>query len=173
MALVLRHSAVSTKLFPGVSFMTLHNALNDQVKAVLGERSATDVLTEDEGQKLEDWIAASARGKNPATDEEISDKVVHVLMLKLRNAVNKKRKYGPGTIRLTAAEMRFTTEQGAKVSGTWLAKFQARHPRVRPMKERNADVKRTKKQNEGVVEKHFFGEYGIQASLEFVIRMRI
>ena len=158
-------AAVSTKLFPGVSVMTLHNALNDQIKAVLGERYATDVLTEDEEQKLEDWIAASARGKAPATDEEISDKVV--LMLKLRKAANKKRKYGPGTIRLTAAETRLATEQGAEVSGTWLAKFQARHPRVRPMKERNADVTRTKKQNEGVVEKHFFGEYGVQASLEF------
>ena len=35
------------------------------------------------------------------------------------------------------------------------------------MKERNADVTRTKKNNEGVVEKHFYGEYGVQASLEF------
>jgi hypothetical protein len=61
-------AAVSTKLFPGVSVMTLHNALNDQIKAVLGERYATDVLTEDEEQKLEDWIAASARGKAPASN---------------------------------------------------------------------------------------------------------
>jgi hypothetical protein len=144
-------ATVSTWLFPGVTYQVLNNALRDKIKAVSGTRYATEVLTEDEEQKLQDWIVASARGKSPATDVEISEKVV--LMLKLRKAFNKKRKYGTrtGTIGLTPAEMRLATEQGAEVSGTWLARFQARHPLVRPMKERNADVTRTKKQNEGVV----------------------
>ena len=41
------------------------------------------------------------------------------------------------------------------------------------MKERNADVTRTKKQNEGVIDKHFFGEYGIQKSLESISRINM
>ena len=156
---------VSTGLFPGVWFAVITNALNDKIKAVLGERYATDVLTKEEEQKLEAWIVGSARGKDPATNEDISDKVV--LMLKARKADNRKRHGGPGTVKLTEAEDRLATARGAEVSLTWLANFAARHPRVRPMKERNADVTRTKKQNEGVVDKHFYGEYGVQASLEF------
>ena len=158
-------ATVSTKLFPGVTFQMVNNALADNIKAVLSERYATEVLTKDEEQKLEEWIIGCARGKDPATDEEISQKVV--LMLKARKADNRRRKGGPGTIKLTLAEARLATERGAEVSHTWLTNFQARHPRVRPMKERNADVTRTKKQNEGTVTKHFDGKYGVCASLEF------
>ena len=51
------------------------------------------------------------------------------------------------------------------VSGTWLSNFAANHPEVSKQRERNADACLTKKQNEGTVEKHFYGEYGVVASL--------
>ena len=117
-------ATVSTKLFPGLTFQMVNNALNDNIKAVLGERYATDVLTKDEEQKLEEWIILSARGKDPATDEEISEKVV--LLLKARKADNRRRKCGPGTVLLTLAEHRLATERGAEVSHTWLSNFAAR-----------------------------------------------
>jgi len=158
-------ACVSTKLFPGVTWVVLHNALHSRIKALDGERYATEVLTPAEETALADWIAGSARGKDPATNDEISDKVV--LMLKARKADNRKRSYGTGTIPLTEREKRLATARGAAVSKTWLSNFAARHPHVRPMKEQNADVTRTKKQNEGVVDKHFYGEYGVQASLEY------
>ena len=60
-------ATVTTQLFPGVTYSMLHNALNNKIKALLGERYATDILTVDEGSKLEEWIAACARGKSPAT----------------------------------------------------------------------------------------------------------
>ena len=58
-------ATVTTQLFPGVTYSMLHNALNNKIKALLGERYATDILTVDEGSKLEEWIAACARGKSP------------------------------------------------------------------------------------------------------------
>jgi hypothetical protein len=36
---------VSLKLFPGVSIQVLNNALHDNIKRLLGQRYATDVLT--------------------------------------------------------------------------------------------------------------------------------
>ena len=109
-------ATVSTMLFPGVSYMMVENAKADKIKAVLGERWATDVLTKEEQLKLVDWIVGCARGKAPATDEEISEKVVQ--LLKARKADNRRRKGGPGTIKLTLAENRLATERGAEVSHT-------------------------------------------------------
>ena len=50
----------------------------------------------------------------------------------------------------------------------WLTNFQAEHPEVKRKKVRAADATRTKKQNEGTVEKHFSGEYGVAASLKSI-----
>ena len=159
------HVTVGFRIFPSVTVNSLKNALGDKIKRLLDLRLATDVLTKAEEDALEEWIISSAHGKAPATNDDISKKVV--TMLKARKADIKRRKHGPGTIALTEAEDRLATERGAFVSITWLSNFAAKHPKVRPMKERNADVTRTKKQNEGVVTKHFYGEYGVQASLEF------
>ncbi len=74
----------------------LNNALNDKIKSLLGQRLATDVLTSAEEQALVEWIQASARGKDPAKNEDISEKVV--IMLKARRAENKKRKHCPGCV---------------------------------------------------------------------------
>jgi hypothetical protein len=156
--------ALSTGLFPGILRTKLHTAMQGNNKRLNGDRKETDVLTKAEELALVDWIVASARGKDPATDEEISAKVV--AMLKARRADNRRRGHGTGTIKLTRAEDRLAIEAGAEVSNTWLSGFAARHSTVVRKKERNADATRTKKQNEGVVTKHFYGAYGIQASLQ-------
>eukprot|EP00966_Prymnesium_polylepis_P263251 6080612-Prymnesium_polylepis.1 len=63
---------------------------------VAGERYATDVLTKGEEVQLVAWIRGSARGKDPATDEDISEKIV--AMLKARRLDNRRRKQGPGSV---------------------------------------------------------------------------
>lgn len=153
-------------IFPGVTRNKLQKALNGQNKRLAGGRKATDILTKDEELKLVEWMKSSARGKDPATDAEVSEKVV--IMLKARRAEHKKNKHGKGTVALTPFEERLAVERGAEVSKTWIQGLAGRHPTLDKKKERNADATRTKKQNEGVVEKHFFGEYGIQASLESI-----
>ena len=60
------------------------------------------------------------------------------------------------------------TVANAEVNLTWLSSFQAGHPQVKRQKVRSADASRTKKQNEGTVQKHFFGEYGVGASLKSI-----
>ena len=66
-------AVVSTKLFPGVTKMMVHNAINGRVKALLGVRYQSDVLTKEEELKLCDWIAACARGKDPVKDGAVGE----------------------------------------------------------------------------------------------------
>jgi len=66
-------AVVSTKLFPGVTKMMVHNAINGRDKALLGVRYQSDVLTKEEELKLCDWIAACARGKDPVKDGAVGE----------------------------------------------------------------------------------------------------
>ena len=159
-------AAIKTGLFPGLSKNSLHTAIHGGNKRVNEERLEHEILTEKEQSDLVGWITSSARGKDPATSAEISDQVV--MMLKARKLDNKRRRHGHGCVKLTPAEARLVTESNAEVSHVWLTNFAAKHPTVRPKKVRSADATRTKKQNEGVVHKHFHGEFGVVASLESV-----
>ena len=161
--------AISTGLFPGVRRNLLHNTMNGKgrlAKKEQGVRALWDVLTDNEERALANWIIESGRGKDPPTDADVSDQVV--IMLKARRLDNRHRKHSPGTIPLTTAEQRLVTEADAEVSHIWLSKFAGRHPEVAKQKERNADASRTKKQNEGVVKKHFDGEFGVVESLKSI-----
>ena len=160
-------ATVSLGLFPGVSRNQLNNALQGRTKMLHEDaRHAQSVLTRNERHALAQWVANSAINKNPATDADISKQVV--LMLRARRADNRRRRHGRGCIPLTKPEARLADEAGAEVSHVWLTKWQAQFPWVSKQKERNADAARTKKQNEGVVYKHFYGEFGIVASLESI-----
>ena len=156
-----------TGLFPLVSAQQIHNALQGKVKLLSDSaRHAQAVLTSAERSALATWIEACAINKNAAKDEHISAQVV--LMLKARRIDNQQRKHGRGTIPLTERETRLVTVANAHVSHTWLTHFNAEFPHLQRKGERNADSARTKKQNEGVVTKHFYGEFGIVASLESI-----
>ena len=160
---------LSTGLFPGVTRNKLHNLLNGQGRLAKKEqnvRQSWEILTPAEETKLVQWIIGCGKGKDPATDADISDQIV--LMLKARRADNRRRNHGRGTVPLTDKEQRLVTEADAEVSKLWLQKLAGRHPEVSKQKERNADASRTKKQNEGVVEKHFHGEYGVVESLRSI-----
>ena len=52
-------ATVKTSLFPGVKWNQVQNALNDNIKAISGDRYATDVLTNFEEQRLVEWIVGN------------------------------------------------------------------------------------------------------------------
>ena len=105
---------LKTGLFPGVTYNQLDYALAGQNKRLSGDRNQHDVLTTAERQQLAGWVMSSARGKDPATNAEVSDKVV--LVLKGRQLDNKKRRHCTGTVALTDAEKRLVTAAGTEVS---------------------------------------------------------
>ena len=65
---------VSSMLFVPVGVNELHNLLTGRTKHFFDQRKSTDVLTKDEERKLAAWITDSARGKDAATDLDISDR---------------------------------------------------------------------------------------------------
>ena len=134
--------ALKTQLFPGVTRRQLDYALAGQNKRLEGGRKERDVLTTAEQQRLAEWIMSSARGKDPATNADISEKVV--IMLKARRLDNKRRKHASGSVALTTHEQRLVTEADAEVSLVWRSSFQAAHPQVKRQKVRAADATRTK-----------------------------
>ena len=159
--------AISTALFAGVGRNLLHNTMNGKgrlAKKEQGVRESWDILTDNEERALASWMIESGRGKDPPTDADVSCQII--LMLKARQLDNRRRKHRLGTIPLTTAEQRLVAD--AEVSKLWLQKFAGRHPDVAKLKERNADSSRTKKQNEGVVQQHFDGEFGVVASLKSI-----
>jgi len=165
-------AALNTGLFPGIGYTLLHKTIHGTsrlAKREQGMREAWQILTDVEELALVEWIISSGRGKDPPTDEDVGRQII--LMLKARKHDNKQRKHGRGTVPLTTAETRLVTEANAEVSHIWLQKFAGRHPEVSKQKERNADASRTKKQNEGVVEKHFNGEFGVVESLKSIGNM--
>jgi autotransporter adhesin len=150
----------------------LDKALAGKLVYCNSDRREDSILTELEAERLITWIKGCAQNTNPAFDAEISQQVIK--MLRVRWTFNKTKKHSKvaGCIPLTAAEMRLVRQEKAEVSRTWLTNFQARSGIIAKdgvgvgiKGVRNADVTRTKKQNEGVVEQHIYGEFGVQAEL--------
>ena len=63
----------------------------------------SQILTNTERRKLADWILACVDGHNPKDRTQVSAKIKQ--MLRARHASNKKKKWGAGTIRLSAREV--------------------------------------------------------------------
>jgi hypothetical protein len=157
---------------PSVTRNVLQKALDGELKYCNGERKNDSILTELETKELIKWIQDSAKNTNPAIDSEVSEKVINILRCRWAFNVKKRHSKFAGCVPLTDAEMRLVRTPNAEVSHTWLQNFQARSRLVAddgvgvgPKGVRNADATRTKKQNEGVVEQHFHGVFGVEAEL--------
>lgn len=152
--------------FPGVTYNVLHKALKGSCKYAAGERHKNAILTQKESDRLVEWMQARAQNTNPCMDAAVSEKVVEIL--RARWAANKKLKHSKklGCVPLSDAEHRLVFTRGAEVSHVWLQRLAARRDQeIEKKGVRNADATRSKKQNEGVVNKHFYGEYGLEAEL--------
>lgn len=153
-----------------VSVPQLDNALNGRTKW-LTQRLDYDILTETEDKRLEEWLLASAKNDCAAKEQqhagikEVSAKVIQ--LLKARWAYNKTKNHSvkSGCVPLTKAEKRLAFELHAEVSHVWWQRWLARHPKVQVKGESNIEDNRSKKQNEHTVQKHFYGEFGIEAEL--------
>lgn len=128
-------------------------------------RTQKDILTESEQQKLASSVIQSARNINPAKLSELSEKVVK--LLRARKQYNKSRGGGKGVIALTQAEEDLLKRQpGGQVSRVWYTNtFLPNHPKVQPKKAKTEDSKRTKNQNEHVVQEHIHGDAGLNNHL--------
>mmetsp|Transcript_40357 Transcript_40357/g.91425 ORF Transcript_40357/g.91425 Transcript_40357/m.91425 type:complete len:630 (-) Transcript_40357:276-2165(-) len=125
-----------------------------------------EILTDTEKNKLCVWIEKSADNLNGASPQEISDRVIKIL--RARQAHNR----APSTpsaqrVPLTSKEECLLSEPNAHVSKRWLQRFYALFiDRIEPKQERTQEAKRTKKQCEATVQRHFYGEFGLDAELK-------
>ena len=128
-------------------------------------RTEQDILTPQEMQKLADWCIKSAANINPAKLAELSERVVK--LLRARQAANRSRGGGNGCTPLTKAKKDLLSRQPrGQVSRIWYTNtFLANHSTVQPKKARTEDAKRTKKQNEHVVQEHIHGSAGLNNHL--------
>ena len=129
-------------------------------------RAQWDILTEIETKALVKWLLASAANDNPAKEREVSDKVSK--MLQCRRLFNRKHQNGKSNraiIPLTVAEERIAIH-GGELSHTWFSGFYAANPSCELKTAHKQEAKRVGKQREDVVDRHFFGEFGIEVSLK-------
>lgn len=130
-----------------------------------GKRAENHILTEKEELRLVEWIEGSADNLNSACFEEISIQVRKYLMA--RNVRNK----NPSTpvaarVPLTKHERRLVADNRAHVSKRWMQRFFGLYAdRIQYKAEKKQDAKRTKKQTEATVRRHFEGAFGLRAEL--------
>ena len=125
------------------------------------------ILTNTERRKLADWILACADGQSPKNRVQISAKIR--VMLRARHASNKKRKWGVGTIRLSAPEVAAAKSKAPQLTHTFFQRFypwcRAHGIKIDEGVERPQDEKRTAKMTEPTVDRHFHGVFGLEAEL--------
>ena len=125
------------------------------------------ILTNAERRKLADWILACADGQEPKDRTQISVKVKQ--MLKARHASNKAKKYGPGSVRLTETEMNAAESKEPRLSQKFYERFypwcRAHGIAIEEGVERSQDQNRAVKMTEKTVQRHFHGDFGLEAEL--------
>jgi hypothetical protein len=143
-------------------------AAGKNVRAEAPRDHHNQVLTNAERLALAEWILACADGQQPKTRSQVSDKVREVL--KTRHASNKKKQWRGGSIKLNRAELAIVRgvvdPQRAK---TFFERFypwcRAKGVKIEEGPERSQDVARAVKMTEEVVQRHFHGEFGLEAEL--------
>ena len=125
------------------------------------------ILTNMEREKLAAWILGCADGQKPKDRVEISCKVRE--MLKARHASNKQRRWRAGCIRLNPAEEAAVKSQEPRLAHAFFQRFypwcRAHGIEIEEGVARSQDEKRAAKMTEAVVERHFHGEFGLEAEL--------
>jgi hypothetical protein len=125
------------------------------------------ILTNAERLALAEWVLACADGQQPKGRTEISAKVREVLLA--RHASNKRRQWCGGSIRLNAQELAVARNSDAHLAKNFFERFfpwcRARGIKVEEGTERSQDKERAVKMTEAVVERHFYGEFGLEAEL--------
>jgi hypothetical protein len=125
------------------------------------------ILTNEERRKLAEWILSCADGNKPKDRTQISAKVRE--MLRARHASNKKKKWREGSLLLTKSEKAAAESREPRLSQCFFERFypwcRAHSINVSEGVDRTQDVTRAAKMTEAVVDRHFFGEFGLEAEL--------
>lgn len=125
------------------------------------------ILTNAERLALADWILACADGQQPKNRAQISTKIREVLLA--RHASNKKKHWHGGSIRLNDQEMAVVRNKDAQLAKCFFERFfpwcRAQGVKIEEGTERSQDKERAVKMTEAVVERHFYGEFGLEAEL--------
>ena len=125
------------------------------------------ILTNVERQKLAAWILACADGQDPKDRTNISTKIR--AMLKARHASNKSKKYGRGSVLLNPAEVSAAESVQPRLAKMFFERFypwcRAHDIAIEEGVERSQDQNRAVKMTEKTVQRHFHGEFGLEAEL--------
>ena len=127
------------------------------------------ILTNKERRKLATWILACADGQDPKDRTQISTKVREIL--RARHAANKKKKWRPelGVVRLSDKELECVESSEPRLTKTFFERFypwcRAHGIGIDEGTPRSQDEKRAVKMTEATVERHFHGEFGLEAEL--------
>eukprot|EP00966_Prymnesium_polylepis_P255447 5902064-Prymnesium_polylepis.1 len=118
--------------------------------------------------KLANWILACADGQQDPKDRvKVTLKVRE--MLRARNASNRRRKWGTGTVRLTDPEIAAAEGKTAQLTKNFFERFypwrRAHGIEIDEGVARSQDQNRAAKMTEKTVECHVNGEFGLEAEL--------
>lgn len=152
------HDAVKLEKFAGLK----HEAIRYRLKR--SQRSERAILTDIEKERLYTWLKKSADKGAVIGEKALGDKILQMLTARLKR--NRAAKHGAGCVRLSNTEANLLRDN-KHPSHTWLTNFKA-HAAIHGIDfkvARPKDAKRHKKQTEAVVEKHFRGEFGLEAEL--------
>jgi len=162
-------AAVSSKKFGDVTYNMIQPRLSKlKSGAPPSVRDhAKQILTNSERRKLAEWLIACCDGQMPKDRTEITAKVKE--MLRARHASNKKKKWGPGTVRLNAQELGVLDSNEPRLSNQFFQRYypwcRAHGIEIEEGVDRSQDATRSSKMTEAVVERHFHGEFGLEAEL--------
>jgi len=121
-------------------------------------RNKYDVLTSKELQRLKDWLRGCEAKNNPATNEDISNKVRTFLVA--RSLYNRKNHKNTNLEYLTKHEWDIVQGKEVAAQNTWRQRNLASDPTLKLKGAKAQDAKRAGKQREDVVDRHFNGEFG-------------
>ena len=158
----------------GLTYNMVHPLLADlkapgkNVRAQAPRDHHKQVLTNAERLELAEWILACADGQAPKNRAHVSDKVREIL--NARHASNKKKQWRGGAIKLNEPELAIVRGVvDAQRSQMFFERFypwcRAKGVKIEEGTARSQDVARAVKMTDDVVERHFHGEFGLEAEL--------
>ena len=133
-----------------------------------GERDHhAQILTNTERRKLAAWILQCADGQDPKDRTKVSTKIKE--MLRARHLDNKRRKWGPGTLRLSEPEIAAVESKEPRLAKMFFERFypwcRAHGIAIEEGVPRSQDQNRAVKMTEKTIQRHFHSEFGLEAEL--------
>ena len=125
------------------------------------------ILSNIERRKLAEWVLACADGQHPKDRTKISAKLREIL--RARHKRNKQLKWSHGFLRLNETELAAVQSKEPRMASSFFERFypwcRAHGIAVEEGVERSQDQNRAVKMTNKVVERHFHGEFGLEAEL--------